>query len=117
MQHVFVLESGVWRESHINGAAHQRTPVQSFLQDVEQVWIRACQVVHLRYSSSKVFKTLSGGSSRESLIRAVYPGTEKWFMVPEDKGSEDRHRDADEDHQVSLGDPLTFVNKRGTHLA
>lgn len=38
-------------------------------------------------------------------------------MVPEDKGSKDRHRDADEDHQVSLGDPLTFVNKRGTHLA
>ena len=46
--------------SHVDGAAHQRSPAQGLLDDVEQVWIRLAQLVHLSDSSSEIFKPLCG---------------------------------------------------------
>ena len=55
----------------LNTAAHHRVPLESFLQNVEQISWRFIQLVHLSHSSSEIFHGLARGASFKCLIRSV----------------------------------------------
>lgn len=59
--------------TNINGASQEGASFQGLLNDVEEVGICVPQDITLSNASSKVLKTLSGASSRKSLVASIYP--------------------------------------------
>ena len=59
--------------AYVDGAAHQRSAAQSFLDDVEQMRTGPTQLVDLSDASGEILEALGGRSSGQSLVAAVQP--------------------------------------------
>ena len=59
-------------QTHVDGAAQQRSGLQRLLDDLEQVGWRSLEVEVLSDASGEILKALSGGTARQSFIAAVH---------------------------------------------
>lgn len=61
--------------SHIDGAAHERPSLQSFLHDLVEFFGSLLHLIELSDSTSEVLHGLGGVSTLQSLIRTMKPGS------------------------------------------
>lgn len=59
-------------QTHVDGAAQQRSGLQRLLDDLEQVGWRSLEVEVLSDASGEILKALSGGAARQSFIAPVH---------------------------------------------
>lgn len=62
-------------QTHVDGAAQQRSSLQGLLDDLEQVGGGTLEVVVLSDATGEIFKSFSGGTARQCFIAAVHSVT------------------------------------------
>lgn len=64
----------VWSETNVDGAAHERAPLQGFLHDLVELFGGLLHLVELSDAAGEVFHGLRGVAALEGLVGAVQPG-------------------------------------------
>lgn len=63
--------------TNINGASQERSSLQGFVNNVEELWVRFAEVVLLSNPPGEVLKALGGAASRESLVASIHSKIKK----------------------------------------
>lgn len=62
---------------HINGAAHERASLQSFLHDLVEFFGSLFHLIELSDSTSEILHGLGGVSTLQGLVRTMQPGKQR----------------------------------------
>lgn len=71
--------------THVNGAAHERTPFQGLLHDLVELLGRLLHLVELSDAAGEVLHGLRGVAALQGLVGAVQPGGRRVEGVSHDR--------------------------------